>query len=78
MNLHGAKHGDTNWKWRWSESLAAAGDAGCITSSLSSIDRPVQDLGVLSGFKSIASGLVKPYSAKKVPDTKADAGVGKI
>jgi len=50
-----------------------------IASPAPANDKLVQDSAVLTAFKPIAGGLVKPISARDVPDTvKANAGVGKL
>ena len=50
-----------------------------IASPAPSTDKLVQDSAVVTAFKPISSGLIKPISANDVPDTvKANAGVGKI
>jgi pectate lyase len=50
-----------------------------IASPAPATDKLVQDSAVLTAFKPLAGGLIKPISANDVPDTvKAHAGVGKI
>lgn len=50
-----------------------------IASPAPATDKLVQDSAVMTAFKPLARGLIKPISANDVPDTvKAHAGVGKI